>query len=114
MNKGIVVQVMGPVIDVKFEDVLPEINHALKIQEESKKTSIDLTLEVSLHLGDQIVRTIAMDSTDGIRRGMDVIDTGAPIRVPVGDVTLGRIFNVLGEAIDEKPLEGDRTHPRID
>jgi F-type H+-transporting ATPase subunit beta len=121
MNKGIVVQVMGPVIDVKFEDVLPEINHALKIQEESKKTSIDLTLEVSLHLGDQIVRTIAMDSTDGIRRGMDVIDTGAPIRVPVGDVTLGRIFNVLGEAIDEKPLEGDyqtapihRPAPKLD
>lgn len=105
MNKGKVIQVMGPVVDVKFEDKLPEINHALTInnKEESKRVvDISLTLEVSLHLGDGIVRTIAMDSTDGVRRGMEVIDTGQAISVPVGEATLGRIFNVLGEEIDGK------------
>jgi F-type H+-transporting ATPase subunit beta len=105
MNKGKVIQVMGPVIDVKFEETLPEINHALTIDNTSDKkrvVDIKLTLEVSLHLGDKIVRTIAMDSTDGVKRGMEVIDTKSPISVPVGEATLGRIFNVLGEEIDNK------------
>ena len=99
---GKVVQVMGPVIDVEFFDVLPEINHALVIDETLKDIHIKLTLEVSLHLGNNIVRTIAMDSTDGVRRGMKVINTKNPISVPVGRETLGRIFNVLGETIDNK------------
>jgi F-type H+-transporting ATPase subunit beta len=104
MSKGHVLQVMGPVVDVKFESgQLPDIYNALKVQYEAKtesEKSIDLVLEVALHLGDDTVRTIAMASTDGLQRGMEVIDTGKPISVPVGDVTLGRVFNVLGETID--------------
>ena len=94
---------MGPVIDVKFSDELPEINHALTVNIDPKDNNgvgINLTLEVSIHLGNNVVRTIAMDGTDGVVRGMEVVDTGAPISVPVGEVTLGRIFNVLGEEID--------------
>src|SRR5690554_1134047 len=104
MNKGQVLQVTGPVVDVKFPNgQLPEIYNALKVTYAAKTASevnIDLTLEVALHLGDDTVRTIAMASTDGVQRGMDVINTGGPISVPVGDNTLGRIFNVLGETID--------------
>ena len=104
MNKGQVLQVMGPVVDVKFADGhLPEIYNALKITYDAKsdtEVNIDLTLEVALHLGDDTVRTIAMASTDGVQRGMEVIDTGASISVPVGDITLGRVFNVLGDPID--------------
>ncbi|AIO17947.1 ATP synthase subunit beta [Candidatus Izimaplasma bacterium HR1] len=109
MNKGRIVQVMGAVIDVKFEDQLPEINHALTVDvkpEDNNGVGVKLTLEVSLHLGNNVVRTIAMDSTDGVVRGMPVSDTGAPITVPVGKVTLGRIFNVLGEEIDGKEAVG--------
>ncbi len=106
MNKGKIVQVMGPVVDVEFNSgLLPKINNALKIDvKESINNSINisLTLEVALHLGDNVVRTIAMDATEGLVRGMEVIDTGNPITVPVGKPTLGRIFNVLGEAIDGK------------
>ncbi|RST77080.1 F0F1 ATP synthase subunit beta [Siminovitchia acidinfaciens] len=104
MSKGQVLQVMGPVVDVKFPDGhLPEIYNALKVTynaQSETEVNIDLTLEVALHLGDDTVRTIAMASTDGVQRGMEVIDRGAPISVPVGDVTLGRVFNVLGENID--------------
>ncbi|TLS35832.1 F0F1 ATP synthase subunit beta [Pseudalkalibacillus caeni] len=112
MSKGRITQVMGPVVDVQFESgQLPEIYNALTVnynaQSESEK-AIDLTLEVALHLGDDTVRTVAMGSTDGVVRGMETIDTGAPISVPVGDVTLGRVFNVLGENIDlDEPLEAD-------
>ncbi|KQL51098.1 ATP F0F1 synthase subunit beta [Heyndrickxia shackletonii] len=108
MNKGHVLQVMGPVVDVKFENgQLPDIYNALKVQykaQSATEVDIDLTLEVALHLGDDSVRTIAMASTDGVQRGMDAIDLGEPISVPVGDVTLGRVFNVLGDAID---LDGE-------
>ena len=103
---GKIVQVMGPVVDVEFSSgVLPKINNALKVSvkaNENNGVAIDLTLEVALHLGDNVVRTIAMDATEGLVRGMGVIDTKAPITVPVGEATLGRIFNVLGEAIDGK------------
>jgi F-type H+-transporting ATPase subunit beta len=105
MNEGKILQVMGPVVDVIFDQELPEINHALLVSnlaDEKRVVDIDLTLEVSLHLGGNVVRTIAMDSTDGLRRGMSVTDTKSAISVPVGDITLGRIFNVLGEAIDGK------------
>ncbi|CAK1244106.1 F0F1 ATP synthase subunit beta [Fructobacillus tropaeoli] len=99
MTTGKVVQVIGPVVDVAFEEgqVVPEINNALLVDLGSDKT---LTVEVSLALGNGVVRTIAMDSTDGLQRGMAVTDTGKPIEVPVGEATLGRVFNVLGEPVD--------------
>ncbi|MBC1748378.1 F0F1 ATP synthase subunit beta [Listeria seeligeri] len=104
MSKGQVIQVMGPVVDVKFEGGnLPEIYNALVIEYKSdaeEAPTSQLTLEVAIQLGDDVVRTIAMASTDGVQRGMEVIDTGSPITVPVGTVTLGRVFNVLGNTID--------------
>ncbi|BAQ09914.1 ATP synthase F0F1 subunit beta [Bacillus sp. OxB-1] len=102
MNKGQILQVMGPVVDVKFDGGnLPDIYNALKVQIQRANAEAEtLTLEVALHLGDDSVRTIAMSSTDGLQRGAEVLDTGAAISVPVGDVTLGRVFNVLGEVID--------------
>ena len=102
-NKGILVQIIGPVIDVKFEKELPDIYNALKIREDSGKI---LVAEVYSHVGDNVVRAIAMSGTEGLRRGIEVIDTGKPIQVPVGRQTLGRIFNVLGETVDHgSPLE---------
>jgi len=102
MALGHVVQVMGPVVDVRFEEgELPELMNALTIDhKEEGQQAIELTLEVALHRGDNIVRTIAMSSTDGLQRGMEVVNTGNPISVPVGNITLGRVFNVLGEHID--------------
>src|SRR5690625_2967676 len=105
MSKGHVTQVMGPVVDVKFDDdKLPAIYNALegKLEESGSDEQArgDLTLEVALHLGDNSVRTIAMDSTDGVKRGMIVEDTNGPITVPVGEETLGRVFNLLGENIE--------------
>ena len=103
MNKGKIIAVKGPVVDVKFDEVLPNINNALEVKvsgENNHSIDIDLVLEVALHIGEGVVRCIAMDSTDGLVRGMDVIDTGAPISVPVGEATLGRMFNVLGKPID--------------
>ncbi|ETT79497.1 MULTISPECIES: F0F1 ATP synthase subunit beta [Paenibacillus] len=102
MNKGRVVSIMGPVVDIEFErGQLPEIFNAIKIVASlSDGRSMDLTLEVSNHLGDNLVRCIAMSSTDGLVRGIDAIDQGAPISVPVGEATLGRVFNVLGNPID--------------
>ncbi len=102
---GKIIEVKGPVIDVIFEDGLPQINEALKVNikaEENNGFPINLTLEVALHVGGGKVRCIAMDSTDGLVRGMKVEATGAPISVPVGEATLGRVFNVLGEPIDRK------------
>ena len=100
-KNGKITQVIGAVLDVKFEqDCLPDINEALKIPTRSGGT---LVVEVAQHLGDDIVRCVAMGSTDGLVRGMDVIATGAPISVPVGEKTLGRMFNVLGEPIDNLP-----------
>ena len=92
MEKGKVVQVIGPVVDVSFKNDLPEINHCLVINSKNPSgDTIKLTLEVALHLGDNVVRTIALDSTDGLARGMEVENTGAPIKVPVGECTLGRV-----------------------
>ncbi len=101
MGIGRVTQVMGPVIDVRFEhNEVPDINNALHIEVPKEDSTLHLTLEVALQLGDDVVRTIAMDSTDGVQRGMEVKGTGKDISVPVGDATLGRVFNVLGETID--------------
>ena len=101
MGLGRVTQVMGPVIDVRFEhNEVPEINNALVLDIEREEGNVELTLEVALQLGDDVVRTIAMDSTDGVKRGTEVRDSGNSISVPVGNETLGRVFNVLGDTID--------------
>lgn len=105
MSKGEIVQVIGPVVDVEFplDKDLPDINNALRVTNSNGDT---LVLEVTLELGDGVLRTISMESTDGLRRGMEVEDTGAPISVPVGKDTLGRVFNVLGDPIDGGPALG--------
>ncbi len=101
MNVGKVVQVIGPTVDVLFEpDKLPKIYNAIVIEDAQR--GIRLTVEVALHMGDNVVRCIAMDSTDGLVRGMPAHDTGGPIAVPVGEAGLGRIFNLTGETIDGK------------
>ena len=97
-NIGKIKQVLGAVVDVSFVEKLPQILDALVVKHENK----DLVLEVAQHLGENTVRTIAMDSTDGLVRGQDVLDTGNPISVPVGPETLGRILNVIGEPVDER------------
>ena len=100
-NVGKVTQIIGAVLDVKYSNgKLPEINEAIEI---TRKDGDKLVVEVSQHLGDDIVRCIAMGPTDGLVRGMDAVATGAPITVPVGENTLGRMFNVLGEPIDNQP-----------
>ena len=101
-NIGKITQIIGAVLDIKFtEGNLPEINDAIRIPLRGDQAGKELTVEVSQHLGDDIVRCIAMGSTDGLVRGMDAIATGGPISVPVGENTLGRMFNVLGDPIDE-------------
>src|SRR6187401_3526893 len=108
-NVGKIVEIKGVVIDALFTENLPEIYSALRIQlpERPEGPAVDLIAEVQQHLGDDRVRAVAMDATDGIPRGVDVIDTGAPITVPVGKATLGRLWNVLGEPIDEGDPIGD-------
>ena len=105
-NIGKIVQVIGPVVDVDFSATgqLPAIYNALEIKHEQGGKPVTLTCEVQQHLGDGWVRSIAMISTEGLKRGMDVVDTGGPITVPVGEEVLGRIFNVTGEACDDQPF----------
>lgn len=114
MNTGKVIQVMGPVVDVEFrEGKPPEIYNALKLTNPAiSEKEQNLTLECSQHIGDEVVRCIAMDSTDGLVRGMEVLDTGVPITVPVGRATLGRILNVVGEPVDELgEVKTDKRYP---
>lgn len=100
-NIGKIVQVIGPTVDCEFpSDSLPNILNAIKIKDETR--GINLTVEVAMHIGDNIVRCVALASTDGLVRGMKVIDTGSPITVPVGENSLGRLFNLIGETIDNK------------
>ncbi|HLD82158.1 MAG TPA: F0F1 ATP synthase subunit beta, partial [Patescibacteria group bacterium] len=99
MNKGKIKQIIGAVVDVEFSENLPGIYHALTIERERGET---LVLEVQQHIGSNIVRTIAMGPTEGLQREIEVADTGAPIHVPVGEQTLGRMFDVLGNPIDGK------------
>lgn len=108
-NIGTICQVIGPVVDIQFEqDHLPDLLNAIKIQNDDEV----LTVEVAQHIGDDIVRCIALGATDGLKRGMDAKDTGVAISVPVGNETLGRMFNVLGEPIDGKDaLKGEETMP---
>ena len=104
---GKVVQVTGPVLDVRFkEGELPDLNHALEV----KIGDHTMIAEVAQQIGDDVVRCVAMSSTDGLVRGTDAVDTGAPITVPVGDECLGRMFNLLGEPIDHKPPVETKEH----
>ncbi len=107
-NTGQIIEIKGVVIDAVFPDRLPEILHAVEIPiNRPDGTTATLVAEVQQHLGDDRVRAVAMDSTDGLARGTDVVDTGGPISVPVGDSTLGRIWNVIGQPVDDKPaVEG--------
>ncbi|MDR2558841.1 MAG: F0F1 ATP synthase subunit beta, partial [Oscillospiraceae bacterium] len=99
-NIGTVVQIIGAVLDIRFEpEKLPKLLNAIRIQHGEES----LVVEVAQHIGDDTVRCIAMGSTDGLVRGMEAVDTGAAIKVPVGNATLSRVFNLLGEPIDNKP-----------
>jgi len=114
LNTGKVVQVIGPVVDIEFPpEKLPAIYNAVKIADTSTEVEISLIVEVMQHLGDNIVRCVAMSSTDGLTRGMQATDTGAPIKVPVGNATLGRVFNVLGNTVDhnDAKVEADDFWP---
>ena len=107
-NVGRVTQVLGAVVDVQFDGEMPNILNALRVQNQGKT----LVLEVAQHLGEQTCRTVAMDTTDGMVRGQEAVDTGGPIMMPVGPETLGRIINVIGEPIDERgPVGAKKTSP---
>jgi len=108
MNTGTIVEIIGVVLDVEFKEELPAIYNALEIRAETERGPIFLIAEVQQHLGGNKVRAVAMDSTDGLARGIEVIDTGRAITVPVGTATLGRLFNLIGDPIDEgEPLPAD-------
>ena len=113
MSNGRIVQVMGPVVDVEFDGDLPEVMTALKTTNPAIDDRADnLVVEVALHLGEKTIRAIAMDTTDGLRRGQEVFNTGAPITIPVGPETLGRIMNVIGEPVDERgPIDAKMHFP---
>ena len=104
MNKGKIVQIIGPVVDIEFADKLPAIYNALTIEftPPGAPAKTKLTLEVQQHLGDNWVRAVAMSTTEGLKRGMEVTDTGAPISMPVGEAVMGRVFDVTGQAVDEQ------------
>ncbi|HOG94146.1 MAG TPA: F0F1 ATP synthase subunit beta, partial [Opitutaceae bacterium] len=113
MNTGKILQVIGPVVDVQFpESSIPPIYQALTVEFAVAGKKETLTLEVEQHLGGGVARTIAMSSSEGLVRGMEVVDTGAPISVPVGDGVLGRIFNVTGDPVDGKgPVKFEKKYP---
>lgn len=108
-NIGTITQIIGPVVDVEFPPgKLPAIYNAIRIRKEDGEQGTDLITEVAAHLGNNVIRTIAMGATDGLVRGMEAEDTGGPITVPVGRGTLGRIMNVIGEPVDEMgPIKSD-------
>ena len=112
MNKGKIVQVVGPVVDVAFSDKLPGIYHALTVDYKVQDQPVHLTLEVQQHLGDEWVRTVSMSGTEGLKRGYEVVDTGAPISMPVGDGVMGRMFDVCGSPVDERgPVKAEKYYP---
>ena len=109
MNKGKIVQIIGPVVDAEFTEQLPAIYNALTVEYELDGETAKLTLEVQQHLGDNWVRAVAMSSTEGLKRGMDITDNGKPISMPVGEGVMGRVFNVTGDAVDEQgPVQPDK------
>ena len=113
MNKGKIVQIIGPVVDVEFPGQPPAIYNALTVEYDvpgAGKTR--QTLEVEQHLGDNWVRCVCMGSTEGMKRGYEVTDTGGPISMPVGEAVMGRVFNVVGEPVDERgPVKADKFYP---
>src|ERR1700690_1240006 len=113
MNKGKIVQVIGPVVDIEFPEGLPSIYNAVTVNfEVPGQGKTKLTLEVQQHLGDHWVRSVAMSSTEGLKRGLEVTDTGAPISMPVGEAVMGRAFKVTGAPVDEKgPGQADKYLP---
>ena len=112
MNKGKIVQVVGPVVDVAFPDKLPGIYHALTVDFKVQDQPFKLTLEVQQHLGDRWVRTVSMSGTEGLKRGYEVVDTGAPISMPVGEGVMGRVFDVCGNPVDDRgPVKADKYYP---
>src|SRR5437667_258590 len=112
MSKGKIVQVVGPVVDVEFPEALPGIYNALAVEYKVQDRPVNITLEVQQHLGDKLVRAISMSGTDGLKRGFDVVDSGGPIRMPVGDGVMGRMFNVTGDPVDERgPVQADKYYP---
>src|SRR5438067_8910841 len=113
MNKGKIVQIIGPVLDIEFADKLPAIYNALTVEYEMPGAGrTKLTLEVQQHLGDNWVRAVAMSTTEGLKRGMEITDTGAPISMPVGESVMGRVFNVTGDPVDEQgPVKADKYLP---
>ena len=112
MNKGKIVQIVGPVVDVEFPEALPGIYNALTIECKVQNQPVKVTLEVQQHLGDNWVRTVSMSATEGLKRGYEVIDSGAPISVPVGEGVMGRIFDVCGNPVDERgPVKAEKHYP---
>jgi F-type H+-transporting ATPase subunit beta len=114
MNKGKIVQVIGPVVDAEFPDELPAIYNALTVefQVPGQEEPITLILEVQQHLGDNWVRAVAMSTTEGLKRGAEIIDTGQPITVPVGEAVMGRVLDVTGSPVDERgPVETEQRGP---
>src|SRR6266851_9436314 len=112
MNKGKIVRVIGPVVDVEFPGQPPAIYNALTVDFKVQGQPTRLTLETQQHLGDRWVRTVAMSSTEGLKRGLEVIDTGAPISVPVGDAVMGRVLDVTGNPVDERgPVKAEKYYP---
>src|SRR5213596_2903200 len=112
MSKGKIVQVVGPVVDVEFPEALPGIYNALAVEYKVQDRPVNITLEVQQHLGDKLVRAISMSGTEGLKRGFDVVDSGAPIRMPVGDGVMGRMFNVTGDPVDERgPVQAEKYYP---
>src|SRR5438093_999922 len=112
MSKGKIVQVVGPVVDVEFPEALPGIYNALAVEYKVQDRPVNITLEVQQHLGDKLVRAISMSGTEGLKRGFDVVDSGAPIRMPVGDGGMGGTFNVTGDPVDERgPGQAEKYYP---
>jgi F-type H+-transporting ATPase subunit beta len=112
MNKGKIIQVVGPVVDVEFPTPLPRIHNALTVEFKSMGEPQKITLEVQQHLGDSWVRAVSMNATEGLKRGLEVLDSGQPISVPVGEAVMGRVFDVTGAAVDERgPVQTDKHYP---
>src|SRR5215475_15273711 len=112
MNNGKIIQVVGAVVDVEFQNGIPAVHNALTVEFEVEKRPVKLILEVQQQLGDQCVRTVAMSSTEGLERGLEVADTGKPISMPVGEGVMGRLFDVTGNPVDEKgPVKADKFYP---
>src|SRR6478672_278976 len=112
MSTGKIVQIAGPVVDVEFPEALPGIYNALSVEYKIKDRPVNITLEVQQHLGDKLVRAISMSGTEGLKRGFDVVDSGGPIHMPVGDGVMGRMFNVTGDPVDERgPVQAEKYYP---